>query len=83
MKKCREKARMTQEMVSRHFEWNTAKVTRIETARVAVSARDVRDMLTLYGVHDESYREALVDLPRVLRCSVCGGKRFERELVAH
>jgi hypothetical protein len=64
LKKCREGAGMTQETVSRHFEWNTAKVTRIETARVAVSARDVRDMLSLYGIRDEEYREALVDLAR-------------------
>jgi transcriptional regulator with XRE-family HTH domain len=65
LKKCRESAGMTQETVSRHFEWNTAKVTRIETARVAVSARDVRDMLSLYGVRDDAYREALVDLARL------------------
>jgi transcriptional regulator with XRE-family HTH domain len=65
LKKCREGAGMTQETVSRHFEWNTAKVTRIETARVAVSARDVRDMLQLYGVADDEYREALVDLARL------------------
>jgi hypothetical protein len=64
LKKCREAAHLTQETVSRHFEWNTAKVTRIETARVAVSARDVRDMLALYGVRDDEYREALVDLAR-------------------
>ena len=65
LKKCREGAGLTQETVSRHFEWNSAKVTRIETARVAVSARDVRDMLTLYGVRDEEYREALIDLARL------------------
>jgi transcriptional regulator with XRE-family HTH domain len=65
LKKCREGAGMTQETVSRYFEWNTAKVTRIETARVAVSARDVRDMLSLYGIRDEEYREALVDLARL------------------
>lgn len=55
---------MTQENVSRHFEWHAAKVTRIETARVTVTARDVRDLLTLYGVTDPDYREALVELAR-------------------
>jgi hypothetical protein len=38
---------LTQENVSRHFEWHAAKVTRIKTARVAVTARDVRDLLDL------------------------------------
>lgn len=65
LKKYREQAKLTQEQVSRHFEWNTAKLTRIETARVAVTARDVRDLLTLYGVHDDSFREALVELARL------------------
>ncbi len=42
-------------------------MTRIETARVAVTARDVKDLLTLYGVQDESYREALMALARMSR----------------
>jgi transcriptional regulator with XRE-family HTH domain len=64
LKKCREAARLTQEAVSREFEWHAAKVTRIETARVAVTPRDVKDLLTLYGVRDEDYREALMTLAR-------------------
>jgi transcriptional regulator with XRE-family HTH domain len=64
LKRCRENANMTQENVSRHFEWHAAKVTRIETARVTVTARDVRDLLTLYGVQDDDYRDALVELAR-------------------
>ena len=67
LKRCREQAGLTQENVSRHFEWHAAKVTRIETARVAVTPRDVKDMLTLYGVTDEAYREMLVDLARQSR----------------
>jgi hypothetical protein len=58
---------LTQENVSRHFEWHAAKVTRIETARVAVTARDVRDLLDLYHVRDEPYREALIELARMSR----------------
>src|SRR6187455_1287270 len=65
LKRCREAAGLTQETVSRHFEWNTAKLTRIETARVAVTARDVRDLLSLYGRHDDEYREAMVELARL------------------
>jgi transcriptional regulator with XRE-family HTH domain len=64
LKRCREAAGLTQENVSRHFEWHAAKVTRIETARVTVTARDVRDLLTLYGVTETDYREALIELAR-------------------
>jgi transcriptional regulator with XRE-family HTH domain len=67
LKRCREAAGLTQENVSRHFEWHAAKVTRIETARVAVTPRDVKDLLTLYGVGDQEYREALVELARLSR----------------
>jgi transcriptional regulator with XRE-family HTH domain len=67
LKRCREQAGLTQESVSRHFEWHAAKVTRIETARVAVTPRDVRDLLTLYGVPDGEYREVLVELARMSR----------------
>ena len=67
LKRCREAAGLTQENVSRHFEWHAAKVTRIETARVAVTARDVKDLLALYGVEDENYREALMALARQSR----------------
>jgi transcriptional regulator with XRE-family HTH domain len=67
LKRCRENAGLTQETVSRHFEWHAAKVTRIETARVAVTPRDVRDLLTLYGVPDGEFREAMVELARQSR----------------
>ena len=67
LKRAREHAGLTQEYVSRHFEWHSAKVTRIETARVAVTARDVKDLLALYGVDDENYREALMALARQSR----------------
>jgi transcriptional regulator with XRE-family HTH domain len=67
LKRCREAAGLTQENVSRHFEWHAAKVTRIETARVAVTARDVKDLLALYGVEDQDYREALMALARLSR----------------
>ncbi|MBM2620072.1 helix-turn-helix domain-containing protein [Actinoplanes sp. LDG1-06] len=67
LKRCRESAGLTQEQVSQAFEWHTAKVTRIETARVTVTARDVQDLLSLYGVHDREYREELLKLARASR----------------
>jgi hypothetical protein len=53
--------------VSRTFEWHPAKVTRIEAARVAVTPRDVRDLLILYGVDDDNYREMLIRIARSAR----------------
>jgi transcriptional regulator with XRE-family HTH domain len=67
LKRSREAAGLTQETVSRHFEWHAAKVTRIETGRVAVTVRDVKDLLTLYGVVDEAYHESLIELARKAR----------------
>lgn len=67
LKKCREEAGLTQEHVSRHFEWHSAKVTRIENARVPVTPRDVNDLLTLYRVGDSEYRDALMTLARLAR----------------
>ncbi|WP_433381773.1 helix-turn-helix domain-containing protein [Actinoplanes sp. CA-142083] len=67
LKRCREAAGLTQEEVSRKFEWHCAKVTRIETARVAVTPRDVKDLLELYGVADRDYRELLLQLSRPAR----------------
>jgi transcriptional regulator with XRE-family HTH domain len=67
LKKSRERAGLTQEQVAKHFEWSGAKVTRMETARVGVTTRDVKDLLNLYGVEDDTYREALIALSRQSR----------------
>jgi transcriptional regulator with XRE-family HTH domain len=67
LRRCREAAGMTQEQVSRRFEWHSAKVNRIETARVSVTPRDVRDLLDLYEVGDDDYREELLNLARASR----------------
>jgi transcriptional regulator with XRE-family HTH domain len=67
LRRCREAALMTQEQVSRRFEWHSAKVNRIETARVSVTPRDVRDLLDLYDVRGDDYRESLLRLARASR----------------
>lgn len=64
LKKAREAAKLTQETVSAHFEWNSAKLTRMETGRVSVTARDVKDLLILYGVTDQDYIRAMQDVAR-------------------
>jgi transcriptional regulator with XRE-family HTH domain len=63
LRRRREAAGRTIEEVAEHLECSPSKVSRIETGRVPVRARDVRDMLDLYGVPPED-REVLVKLSR-------------------
>ncbi|HEY1918664.1 MAG TPA: helix-turn-helix transcriptional regulator [Streptosporangiaceae bacterium] len=62
----REAARLTCEEVADHLECSASKISRVETGRVSVSPRDVRDMLDLYGV-DPQRRDSLVQLARESR----------------
>jgi transcriptional regulator with XRE-family HTH domain len=62
----REAARFTCEDVAEHLECSASKISRVETGRVSVSPRDVRDMLELYGV-DAQRRDSLVQLARESR----------------
>lgn len=48
------------------MECSASKISRIETGRVSVSPRDVRDLLRIYGVPDEQ-RAALIELARESR----------------
>ena len=66
LRRFREAARMTCEDVAGHLECSTSKISRIETGRVRVSPRDVRDMLDLYRV-PEPQRDSLVQLARESR----------------
>src|SRR5258708_5285072 len=63
LRRLREAARLTCEEVADHLECSASKISRVETGRVSVSPRDVRDMLELYGVPAEQ-RESLVQLAR-------------------
>jgi transcriptional regulator with XRE-family HTH domain len=63
LRRLREAARLTCEEVAEHLECSASKISRVETGRVSVSPRDVRDMLDLYGV-PEDQRESLVQLAR-------------------
>jgi len=64
MKRARERSGMTQEQVAAHFEWNAAKVARMENARSGITPRDVKDLLSLYGNEDADLLEALLKLSR-------------------
>ena len=63
LRRLREAARLTCEEVAEHLECSTSKISRIETGRVSVSPRDVRDMLDLYGVSAQQ-GASLVQLAR-------------------
>jgi transcriptional regulator with XRE-family HTH domain len=62
----REAAKLTCEEVAEHLECSASKISRVETGRVSVSPRDVRDMLGLYGV-DPQQLDSLVQLARESR----------------
>lgn len=62
----RERVGLTIEEVAERLEWSTAKVSRIENARVGVLPRDVKYLLNVYGVEGEA-REVLMVLAREAR----------------
>jgi transcriptional regulator with XRE-family HTH domain len=63
LRRLRETARLTCEEVAEQLECSASKVSRVETGRVSVSPRDVRDLLAIYNVPEEQ-REGLVQLAR-------------------
>jgi transcriptional regulator with XRE-family HTH domain len=63
LRRLREAAKLTCEEVADHLECSASKISRVETGRVSVSPRDVRDMLELYGV-PAGQRDSLVQLAR-------------------
>jgi transcriptional regulator with XRE-family HTH domain len=66
LRRLREAAKLTCEEVAEQLECSASKISRVETGRVSVSPRDVRDMLEIYGV-PELQRDALVQLARESR----------------
>lgn len=66
LRRLREAARLTVEQVAGALECSHSKISRIETAQVGVTPRDVRDMLELYGVQDER-RDELIQIAREAR----------------
>lgn len=66
LRRLRETAELTIEEVGERLECSASKISRIETGRVGVSPRDVRDMLTAYGA-DSATLDELVQLAREAR----------------
>ena len=66
LRRLRDAADLTIEQVASRLEVSDSKVSRIETGKVTVSPRDVRDLLELYGV-DRVQRDELIELSREAR----------------
>ena len=66
LRRLREAAKLTCEEVAERLECSASKISRIETGRVAVSPRDVRDLLLIYGVMDGQH-DSLMQLARESR----------------
>lgn len=64
MRRLREEAGLLIETVARELECSMSKISRIETGKTIARSRDIRDMLTLYGVTDERRRDTLLTLAR-------------------
>jgi transcriptional regulator with XRE-family HTH domain len=63
LRRLREAAKLTCDDVAELLECSASKISRIETARVTVSPRDVRDLLRIYGVPNDRH-EGLMQLAR-------------------
>jgi transcriptional regulator with XRE-family HTH domain len=66
LRRLREAAKLTCEDVAARLECSASKISRIETGRVSVTPRDVRDLLRIYDVPDDQH-ESLIQLARQSR----------------
>lgn len=64
LRRLREARGITREAAGHIIRGSHAKISRLELGRVGFRARDVADLLTLYGVTDEQEREAFLALAR-------------------
>lgn len=66
LRRLREAVGLTIDQVAKELECSESKVSRIETAHVRATARDVRDLLEIYGIDGEQ-RDELIQLARQAR----------------
>ncbi|MBQ1124532.1 helix-turn-helix domain-containing protein [Streptomyces smyrnaeus] len=64
LRRLREARGVTREAAGYSIRASESKISRMELGRVSFKARDVEDLLTLYGVTDDAEREPLLDLAR-------------------
>ncbi|WP_078969581.1 helix-turn-helix domain-containing protein [Streptomyces natalensis] len=64
LRRLRESRGITREAAGYSIRASESKISRMELGRVSFKARDVEDLLSLYGVGDEQERDALLSLAR-------------------
>ncbi|MBO8200189.1 helix-turn-helix domain-containing protein [Streptomyces smyrnaeus] len=64
LRRLRQSLDISREDAGRAIRGSHAKITRLERGQVGAKERDLRDLLTLYGVHDSQEREEFFDLAR-------------------
>lgn len=64
LRKLRDKKGITREAAGDAIRGSHAKISRLELGRTGFKERDIRDLLTLYGVHDPEERESFLELAR-------------------
>lgn len=64
LRRLREARGITREAAGYSIRASESKISRMELGRVSFKTRDVEDLLTLYGVSDETERNALLSLAR-------------------
>ena len=64
LRRLREARGITREAAGYHIRASESKISRMELGRVSFKTRDVEDLLTLYGITDETERNSLVSLAR-------------------
>lgn len=64
LRRLRESRGVTREAAGYSIRASESKISRMELGRVSFKARDVEDLLTLYGVMDGTERESLLSLAR-------------------
>ncbi|WP_280230121.1 helix-turn-helix domain-containing protein [Nocardia cyriacigeorgica] len=64
LRKLRESKGITREAAGDAIRGSHAKISRLELGRTGFKERDIRDLLTLYGVHDPEERESFLELAR-------------------
>lgn len=64
LRRLRDSRGITREAAGYSIRASESKISRMELGRVSFKARDVEDLLTLYGVTDEAERDSLLGLAR-------------------
>ncbi|BCK53301.1 helix-turn-helix domain-containing protein [Nocardia wallacei] len=64
LRKLREQRGISREDAGEHIRGSHAKISRLELGRTGFKERDIRDLLTLYGVVDPEERESFLELVR-------------------